>query len=228
MTVVDAFQSGNADRWIMPPRPTVGVITTVGTYEQYVPHWATSVRGLRRQPDQVVIVAQDAPAVQAITAKELPQATVLQAEADFQFATYLNQAVDACHTDWIAWIGVDDRYRPQALNGLDIIETDVYIYGMAISDGRTWRGDDLAKAPEHNPVPCGSPFRRWIWEAIPFQPHLAPFEDWAFWVGANHLGATAKQTGRIDFDYRIHPEQIVPPQEPHATRVREWAATLTR
>lgn len=226
MTVVEAFQTGNANQWTMPPKPTIGVITTVGTYERFVPQWAASVRGLQRKPDRIVIAAQDGPAVQAIICKELPEAHVIQPNSEFQFGTYLNKAIEACETDWIAWIGVDDRYWPHALNGLDIVETDIYIYGMRMPDSGVWHGSQVSEALEHNPAPCGSPFRRWIWETIPFQPELAPFEDWAFWVGARALGATSKQTLRIDFDYAQHPDQIVPPQEPTATRIREWAATL--
>lgn len=225
---IEIFQSGNAQQWQMPPQPTVGIVTTVGTYEQFLPDWCRSVRGLQRKPDRVVIAAHDHETVQAITDKELPQAIVVPVDTEFQLATYLNEAVALCDTDWIAWIGVDDRYRPHALNGIDIVETDIYIYGMRIPDGREWVGGEIEKALEYNPAPCGSPFKRWIWEAIPFQPELAPFEDWAFWVGARSLGATAKKTGRIDFDYATHPAQIVPPVEPTATFIREWGLSLTR
>lgn len=207
-------------------RPTIGIVTTVGSYEKFLPGWCTSVRGLQRAPDRVVIAAHDADTVFGITEKELPGTQVVPVEREFHFAHYLNAAIAECDTDWIAWIGVDDRYWPHALNGIDIIETDIYVYGMRVTTGGVWHGSDIDKALDYNPAPCGSPFRRWIWEAIPFQEHLSPFEDWAFWVGARALGATSKQTGRIDFDYAQHPDQIVPPEEPTATRIREWAATL--
>ena len=207
-------------------RPTIGVVTTVGTYEHFLTEWCTSVRGLERQPDKVVIAAHRPDKVKAITDKELPQATIVSVTEEFSLGHYLNQAIAACGTDWITWIGADDRYWPQALNGLDIVDADVYIYGMRIGIGGQWHGGNLEEALSYNPAPCGSPFRRWIWESIPFQTDLAPFEDWAFWVGAHLLGATAKRTSRIDFDYRIHPGQIVPPLEPTATRIKEWAARV--
>lgn len=212
--------------WEIPPQPTIGVITTVGTYERHVPEWCRSVRALMRKPDKIVITAQDYEKVRSITAKELPQAIVIPGPGEFQFGTYLNTAIDACNTDWISWIGVDDRYRPQALTGIDIVDTDIYIYGMQIQNGPIWQGGDLERALQYNPAPCGSAFRRWIWEILPFQPDLAPFEDWAFWIGARALGATAKPTGRIDFDYSTHEQQISYPQEPAATYVREWGISL--
>lgn len=210
----------------IPEKPTIGIVTTVGTYEEFLPQWCASVRGLERKPDSVVIAAHRPEKVREIIERELPQAQIIPVEEEFSFGLYLNRAIEACETDWIAWIGADDRYWPHALNGLDIIEADVFIYGMRITTGGEWYGGDLGQALAYNPAPCGSPFRRWIWEALPFQADLAPFEDWAFWVGANALGATARHTRRIDFDYRVHARQIVPPEEPTATRIREWATAL--
>ena len=221
---MDVYQRGNAAEYMR--QPTIGVVTTVGSYEKFLPAWCTSVRGLQRKPDKVVIAAHNPEAVRAITEKEYPTARIVPVEEEFLLSRYLNAAIAECDTDWIVWIGADDRYWPHALNGLDIVEADVYIYGMRLPNGAVWHGSDVARATEGNPVPCGSPFRRWIWEAIPFQEHLAPFEDWAFWVGAQALGATSKQTGRIDFDYAQHADQIVPPLEPTASRIREWAAHL--
>lgn len=223
MTVVDAFQSGNGANYL---RQTIGVVTTVGSYEKHLPQWCAGVRGLQRQPDKVVIAAHNPDAVRAVTATELPGAVIVPVADEFALGRYLNRAIEECETDWIAWIGADDRYKPCALNGVEFIAEDIYIYGMQLQGGGAWHGSHISQALAHNPAPCGSPFRRWIWEAIPFQEHLAPFEDWAFWVGAQSLGATSKQTGRIDFHYAQHPDQIVPPQEPTATRIREWALTL--
>jgi len=221
---IDAFQRGNAHQF--PRKPTIGIVTTVGSYEKHLPQWCAGVRGLQRQPDKVVIAAHNPEVVRATTEKELPQAHIVPVEEEFQLGRYLNRAIAECHTDWIAWIGADDRYRPTALNGVEVIEQDIYIYGMEIRGKGVWNGGQITDALTYNPAPCGSPFRRWIWEAIPFQEQLAPFEDWAFWVGAMKLGASAKQTGRVDFFYAQHEDQIVPSQEPTATRIREWAATL--
>ena len=205
---------------------SIGIVTTVGTYESFLPAWCESVRNLERQPDRIVIAAQSAENVRAITAVHLPEAEIVSVPQEFHFGTFLNQAIAECETDWIVWIGVDDRYYPHALNHLDATRQDVSIFGMRLDNGRQWLGGSLDDAREYNPAPCGSPFRRWIWESIPFQTHLAPFEDWAFWVGARALGATWHRTLREDFNYHTHAEQIVPPHEPTAGRIREWAATL--
>ena len=207
-------------------RPTVGIITTVYSYERFLFDWSKSIRALERQPDKIVVAAHNAKKVVDILAVELPQAIVVPISEDFTFSNYLNQAVEACDTDWVAWVGADDRYRPTAFNGIDDCTADIFAFGMRYSDGRVWvYNNDFHHCLNHNPVTCGSPFRRWIWEQLPFQSYLSPFEDWAFWVGAYKLQAKIQGTNRVDFDYTCHPDQTHPPQEPTASNIRAWAQT---
>jgi hypothetical protein len=212
--------------------PTVGVIAVCHTYAHFAADWARSVRGLTTKPDKVVIAATDPVAVVDAIAGRI-DATVIQAAEPFGYGRYLNQAVAACDTDWIVWAGIDDRYRPVALDGLRFTQADVVGFGLQYGTGtQAWRpaavDPNSVLQVRSNLVPCGSPFRRWVWERIPFQPDLAPFEDWAFWVGAASLGARFATTGRIDVDYAIHPQQIVPPDEPTRSQIEAWARTLPR
>lgn len=200
---------------------TIGIITTVGSYERFLPGWCDSIVGLNTQPDRVVVAAHN-----PTTVREHLRgfdAEVVHVEQEFQFGTYLNAAVERCDTDWVVWLGVDDRYRPHALDGLHGLAADVRVFGMRLSDGREWHGHPFDEIKQRNPVPCGSPFRRWIWDIYPFQPELAPYEDWAFWVGAYACGAICEPATEVHFDYAMHPQQIVPPHAPNAARIREWA-----
>lgn len=210
--------------------PTIGVVTTCHTYLHHLASWCGFVRNLNTAPDKVVIAATDVEAVTAITAQELPSAEVIQGAPPFGLGAYLNTAIAACETDWIAWIGADDRYRAHALDGLRFANADVVAMGMQFAQGGAWHPTPVAPSAvlgvRENFVPCGSPFRRSLWEQIPFQPDLAPFEDWALWVGFAHLGATFASSGRIDFDYGQHPDQIVPDMEPTRSRIAEWAKGL--
>lgn len=207
---------------------TVGIVTTVYSYEKFLFGWCASIRALERQPDKVIVAAHNHESVAKILTTELPQAIVVPVAESFVLSHYLNKAVEACNTDWVGWIGVDDRYRPTAFNGIDQCNADIFGFGMRYSDsGNEWHySNDLHCCSYYNPIPCGSPFRRWIWEKLPFQTQLMPFEDWAFWTGAHVLGATAEGTGRIDFDYARHAAQIEPPQEPTASKIRAWAREL--
>lgn len=208
---------------------SVGVVTVCHTYTEFVAGWAQSVRDLTTKPARIVVAATNVFDVAASAQGVIPW-TVVRAEEPFTYGGYLNRAIAACDTDWVAWIGVDDRYRPHALDGIDRPDADVVAFGLQYASGQQWHpsrrsAGDVLQVRE-NFVPCGSPFRRSLWERIPFQPDLAPFEDWAFWVGAARQGARFDITGRIDVDYAQHSAQIVPPMEPTRTRIAEWARTL--
>ncbi len=203
-------------------KPTVGVIAVCWTYDDYIAGWAESVKNLTTQPDRVILVCKTAPASLPI------DATVIVCEEPFTFGGWLNIAVSECDTDWIAWVCVDDTYRPCALDGIAESNADVVAFGMELSAGGTWMPTVSAEAVlqmNANLVPCGSPFRRSLWERVPFQPQLGPYEDWALWVGFAHLGASFDITGRVDFDYRWH-EDTPTALEPLRTQIMEWVRGL--
>jgi hypothetical protein len=221
---------------------SIGIVTTVGTYEHHLPGWCASVRNLNTKPDNIVIAAHHPKKVKRILKTENITATVIAVNEEFQLpryldgqtitvketfllSHYLNRAIAACDTDWIAWIGADDRYRPHALDGLNNLDADILQFGIQIGGDGKWYGGKMSECAQYNPVACGSPFRRWIWEQRPFQEHLFPYEDWGFWISAHHLGARARMTGRIDYDYTVHSEQWQ--QSPDATTaIRNWVKQL--
>lgn len=203
-------------------KPTVGVIAVCWTYDEYVPAWAESIKNLTTQPDKVVLICKTA-------TEQLPiDVTVIVCEEPFSFGGWLNLAIDACDTDWISWVCVDDTYRPCALDGIADSGADVVAFGMELSKGGTWMptvSTESVLQVTGNLVPCGSPFRRRLWERVPFQPQLGPYEDWALWVGFARIGATFATTGRIDFDYRWH-EDTPTELEPLRTHIMNWMEGL--
>ena len=230
MTVIDTFMRGNASTFIPEPLPTIGIITACHTYTHFLEQWCAGVRGLNTQPDQIVIAATDPLEVIKAVDSKIQHYEVICPHTDFGLGAYLNAAVRACETDWIVWIGVDDRYRPHALDGLRFVTADVRAMGMQYGAGHYWippavDAEQILMVNE-NLIPCGSAFRRDLWKKQPFNPEMAPFEDWALWVGFAALGASFSTTARVDFDYAQHPDQIVPPTEPTRSRIREWSKTL--
>jgi hypothetical protein len=209
---------------------TIGIVTTVWSYYDFLTGWCESIQALNRQPDKIVIAAHDANKVRGIVAPLLSNATVVQVDEDFSWGYYLNRAVEACETDWIAWIGVDDRYRPCALDGIDCATVDIVGFGMKYEkDGRQWHyGGRIQDWPHYNPLPPGSPFRRHLWEKLPFQSQLF-WPDLAFWASADFLGANAIGTGRIDFDYAYHSSQVDTTPDvnkKHLADICNWISTL--
>ena len=201
---------------------TVGVVTVCSdAYREWLIPWAESVAGLNRRPDRVVVACESAPPPLPVDV----QPVIMGSPFD-DFPDWLNAAIEACDTDWIAWIGVDDTYRPHALDTLDGSAADVVCFGMRYDHG-IWVEPVTAATvltAQRNHIPCGSPFRRRLWDAIPFQPHLHPFADWGFWISCAAQGATFEHTGRVDFDYRWHAD--TPTRDTAAEEaIRAWAST---
>ncbi len=209
---------------------TIGIVTTCHSYYSFLDGWLASIQELSTKPDQIVIAATDPDQCSAFIPAKYSNVKVVQGTEPFWIARYLNAAIEACETDWIVWIGLDDRYRSCALDGIRSSSADVVAFGMQFANGTPWIPYNVTAEQiltvRSNLIPCGSPFRRNLWEQIPFQEHLSPFEDWALWVGFAALGARFTATNQIDFDYSQHPEQIVPPMEPTRTRILEWSQTL--
>lgn len=204
---------------------TVGVVTVCSdAYREWLVPWAESVAGLNRRPDRVVVACESAPPPLPVDVQPVIMGS------PFDFPDWLNAAIDACDTDWIAWIGVDDTYLPHALDTLDATGADVVCLGARYQrDGDTvqWiepTTTEIVLAARQNHIACGSPFRRRLWERYPFQPHLQPWADWGFWISCAAQGAVFEHTGRVDFEYRWHAD--TPTVDPVADEaVRAWAST---
>lgn len=181
---------------------SVGVVAICHGYPEHIPNWIQSVRALNRQPDEIVLVLSDQIVIDDL---DLDGIKVIGWSGDFAFGDMMNRAFENCNTDWVAWIGIDDRYRPHALDKIDTCEADVLAFGFEYSTGQLWT--PTATNPEQilslhaNMIPCGSPVRKWLWERQPFEQKYAPVDDWTFWVGTALSGATYDATLDIDVDY---------------------------
>jgi hypothetical protein len=199
---------------------SIGVVVCCSAqYAHHLPGWYDSVRNLNTQPAHVVVVTDS-------VVPDFNCTTVLMS-GEFAFGKWLNAGVNACPTDWVAWIGVDDRYRPHALDGIERDDVDAVAFGLQYSTGLVWPSQgfvgDVEQALQRCPVPCGSPFRKALWAASPFVEDQPIIEDWAFWVGLVKHGARIGATGRIDVDYDYGDHHTIPDHSDVAARVRAWA-----
>lgn len=199
---------------------TAGVVGVCGNFHDHIPAWLDSVRSLNRAPDQITLLAAPHESLH-----DLDGVNIVLTGERFHFGKWLNVAVEHSPTDWIAWAGLDDRYRPHALDGVDDWTADVVSFGLQYDTGQTWRDAEPSPAEilraESCPIPCGSPFRRDMWARQPFAPQFAPFEDWALWVGFAREGARFATTGRIDIDYE-YAGHTAPPEHNIRARLKEW------
>lgn len=181
---------------------SVGVVAICHGYPEHIDGWIKSVRELNRQPDEIVLVLFHEIDV---TQYNLKGVKVIKWYKDFEFGSMMNLAFESCNTDWIAWIGIDDRYRPHALDKIDSCEADVLALGFQYNTGQLWTpartNSEEILALHANMIPCGSPVRKWLWKRQPFEQQYAPVDDWTFWVGTALSGATYDATLDIDVDY---------------------------
>lgn len=202
--------------------PTLGVVSICHGYPEKISPWLNSVRALNRKPDQIVLVLWDGIDQSEL---DLDGVKVVTWAGDFEYSSMMNLAVENCKTDWIAWIGIDDRYRPHALDKIDKSQGDVIALGFEYDTGQLWT--PIATNPEQilsmhaNMITCGSPFKRWLWERQPFDQKIAPSDDWAFWLGTALSGAVYDATLDIDVDYE-YAGHWVPNESECRAKLMQW------
>jgi len=205
-------------------RTTVGVVGICHGYPEKINGWIESVHKLNRQPDEIVLVLWDEI---VLTDLDLDGIKVVPWSGDFAYSDMMNLAVENCDTDWIAWIGVDDRYRPHALDKIDNCAADVLALGFHYDTGQIWSPAKTTAeeilSMRANMIPCGSPFRKWLWEKIPFDQSIAPFDDWVFWLGTALSNATYDSTLDLDVDYEYAGHWVPNDSEARAT-ISDWLA----
>lgn len=203
---------------------TVGVVGICHGYPEKINRWIESIHKLNRQPDEIVLVLWDEIILDDLNLNGIK---VVAWSGDFAYSDMMNLAVQNCDTDWIAWIGVDDRYRPHALDKIDDCKADVLALGFEYDTGQIW--SPTKTTPEEilsmhaNMIPCGSPFRKWLWEQIPFDQSIAPFDDWVFWLGTALSNATYDATLNLDVDYEYAGHWVPNDSQARAT-IADWLA----
>lgn len=181
---------------------SLGVVSICHGYPEKIAGWLESVRALNRKPDEIVLVLWDGIDKSQI---DLDGVTVVDWSGDFEFSNMMNLAFENCNTDWISWIGVDDRYRQHALDKIDNCDADVLALGFQYDTGQIWTPANVTAEQilslHANMITCGSPVRRWLWEQQPFEQKIAPFDDWCFWISTALSGAKYDCTLNLDVDY---------------------------
>ena len=181
---------------------TLGVVSICHGYPDDINGWLESVSKLNRKPDQIVLVLWTGIDRANLN---LDGIKVIDWSGDFAYSLMMNLAFENCQTEWVSWIGIDDRYRPHALDKIDTCAADVLALGFQYDTGQIWTPANVTAQQvlslHANMIPCGSPVRRWLWERNSFDQRIAPFDDWCFFVGTAVSGATYDCTLNIDVDY---------------------------
>lgn len=192
---------------------SIGIVTSCygSAYYGFLDEWSAAILELNTSPDWVTIAHDGVPEhIRRKIDDRLEPTWINDPSPVVQHPqVHVNEAIGITFTDWILKVDVDDLLYPYALDGWQDTDADIVSFGYRI---------DLADHPSRaitaaeilqridNPIGSCSPFRRWVWEMNEFRDLL--YDDWAFWIEAAQAGAEFTNTGRVDYRYRSHPEQI--------------------
>lgn len=203
---------------------TIGICTVAygTTYHDFLPRWAQAVAALERQPNVITIAHDGVPDDIRDQVRDLLNVLWVEdrtVEHDLQPQVHVNAAIALTHADWIVKLDADDVILPHALNGVPDCTADVLNFGYRVREAdhvsqRVTAEQVLRKT--NNALSSASPFRRWLWERNKFRDLL--FDDWAFWIEAARVGATFDATGRVDYIYSVHDQQLTRRHDQRAAR----------
>ena len=184
-------------------RVNVTVISCIygDSHDRFLAEWEGGIRRLDPQPESV-IVATDHP-----RAIRCAKVVIASAIGKHKQAYHLNRALRDVETEWV-WIhDIDDIAHPDALEGIENVDADVWQLGYERSDGMRYLPPQLVRAEvllsERNPFVAGSCIRTEALRRIGGFPDLA-LQDWAIWRRLARADATFESSRRTHFWYRRH------------------------
>ena len=192
---------------------SIGVVTVAygDRYLKFLPEWLSAVGDLKTKPDAVKIVTDNRAEVQQFVNASTVAADVIYSDTvpANHPQVLVNEAIALCDTDWICKMDVDDLIYPHALDQVANADCDVLMFGISLAAKAFFAQEISAldiRTQAENLVFSGSPFRRWVWERSQYQDMV--YEDWAFWVNAAKNGARFLPSNSIDYEYRVHGNNI--------------------
>jgi hypothetical protein len=175
------------------------------THDHFLPEWVDAVTKLDPAPHEVIL-AHSQP-------QFVPQVYAVQHRMNggwrYPQAYYLTKALGHVTTDWV-WIhDIDDLAFPDALEGIDQVEADVFQMGYLRSDGEVYlppqfTAEEFIACPTNRFV-SGSCVRTSVLREVGGFPDCA-LQDWALWLKLAHAGAKFAASDRPRFHYRRHPQ----------------------
>jgi glycosyltransferase involved in cell wall biosynthesis len=193
---------------------TVGVLIPCHNYARFLPDAWESLLSQTRLPDRVVIIDDASSDDTSETATRLVAncsfATVVRNTSNLGAVATFNRGLSKLDTDYIMVLSADDMLSTEYLAecaavldaGFDVSLSSRRSFGHDeefLSPGE-WKLDRLLLANEHH---GSNLFRRSLFERVGgYQQHR--MEDWAFWMRASALGATAAAAPLAVLHYRKH------------------------
>jgi glycosyltransferase involved in cell wall biosynthesis len=217
------------------------VTTASGGYGKYFPDWVQGILSQTLRPAEICIVthgnvADRERAVEAARRLEAAGHIVrrMHHAEQLNLGTARNAAVAISSSEWVMHADVDDILFPHCLETVAPLMPSCEIVALGFearkltADGtllrtRLYRDMPNGAALLASGAPCSglSPFRRRLWEAVPYRTDMLGAWDTALWVGfAHHFGAALRTlaTRRPCFVYRQHSDSVFNRRK----KIRDW------
>jgi hypothetical protein len=179
----------------------VTIITAIyGTkYDQYIEGWSEAIDNLTIQPKRIICGSDRLRDIRAERVVSQPAPGWV-----WKSPWYWNSAAEITDTEWIWVLDIDDRIKPDALEGLMEQTCDIWLMGMHTNGAEVYlpphlTNEQIATA-EHCYFCCGSPIRRSWWKQNKYRD-LA-FTDWAMWRTSAKMGASFGWANKMGYTYR--------------------------
>ncbi len=173
------------------------------THTRFLPEWLAGIAAMDPQPTEVILSTDRSrfiPEVNSVCHRN-------SGGWRYPQAYHLTKALGLVETDWV-WIhDIDDVAFPNALEGVDLIDAEVFQMGYERSDGEVYippalSAEEVIASPT-NPFVAGSCVRTSTLRAIGGFPDCA-LQDWALWLKLAHAGAKFVSSSWPRFHYRRH------------------------
>lgn len=178
-------------------------------YSEFLPRWWDGVASLQRQPNEIVIVTDQANAQAALESlRALPIPTRVIPFNGNNYAEFWNKAIAESTSDWIAICNVDDMFLPEALNQIDQADDGGYNLVCDSIQDKDSNNVVMSSWDQNNigtnwSMVGAEPMRKDLWQAAGgFRPGYL-FADWALAMDmakTNKVKAFDASTIRIIYD----------------------------
>lgn len=154
-------------------------------YASFIPRWWDSVKRLKRQPDEIVLVAEMHDGSKLLEVPEWVTSKVVKVKTECDhYQQWWTVAVHSATSDYIVQMPIDDQFGAQALDFAEQTTADLIIDRVQVIQGGEWEARWEPAVPDGRRFAPGgiSPFHKRllpIWDRIPNDTH---WNDWVWYL----------------------------------------------
>lgn len=187
-----------------------------GYWDKFGAELVRSIERMNTQPHSVTIVAEELPGAPEWIQHVRPA-------SPRQKWDWVNQAYEACPSEWAMHLSIDDPMLPHGFDGWNLEGEAISIAG--IESGAVWKASPIAYNAilkvRHNPMLGGICCRRDVWLRYPWEPVVCP--DWIQWLTFRLRKVDVRFDPAPRYIHRRHPEaHSIQPDPTWGKQLADW------